>query len=358
MLCLGPVYAQQVTGLELCRAVKDNEPVDPTRAFELREQVFCWVKVEEARPGDHIEVRWWWEEELQHEEKLWLGDQSWRTHCYKTLYWPGQWRAEVYSSQGELLKEITFFTHDTTDQPLEIAREPLPEPTVGAGMPQPAPLGQERGAPATLAASQWLRPNSFPASAAVATWVVMPDEASTAAALWQRLEAEIPDSISAAPTQVMLPANYARYPHGDWAAFSIQLDQFERRILYDLEQADTKDQPVFLLAQGQGADLAWAMMQRYPDRFDGALLVGCECGYYQRGSMPIQAQRGLRYVFAAPGVNQTFELDQLQASLDQLSRAMVPYQALRQADFTQLSNLSASQWLEAMRYLSTVISEQ
>ena len=346
--------AQQIDSLEICSAVQGNMPFNPARQFELRERAYCWLKISEARPGDFLKVHWLWGGELQHEEVLRLGDESWRTHCYKTLYYAGRWTVKIYTSDGLLIAEESMAAGDDASLSLPSVARTLPVPEVSEGMPQPAPLEQPRSnSTNVLRQGSWFPPSKENPGRESVIWVVLPSHEMSSEAVWVSISDQMGDSLL--NDWVMLVDRQEMPEKEDWNEFSVTLDQYERRILHDIsiKQTDVRlaNLPIFLLAEGRGADIAWAIMQRYPDRFQGAFLTGCDCGYYQQGSSQVLSEKGTRYVIASPESDGDSELDQLQASLNQLTRSNVPYQALRQADYENFDQLPGPFIRQAISYL-------
>ncbi len=362
---LGSLPGQRVAEMQLCERVVANEPLAPKAHFDQRERAYCWLYLEAGRVGQSVVVQWRWEGEVQHQEVLRIGDQTWRTHCYKTLYQPGRWEVQVRKRGGELLARRWITAGDTSqliprDQEADTAARQapaLPNLTPTPGMPVPAPLARKRGEePPPLPPSRWLAPQPSTLQTRADVLIVMPDTSRTAQELWQALKVNFPQSDQLRKFWVMLPTETLPPIEQDWDELSSTIARYEKRIFYDLR---AQNQPsyssatrTYIIGQGQGADLAWALTQRYPDRFDGALLVNCDCGYYQRGSMEVQRQSGMRYVVAAPMSTPENGLDLLQTTLDRLARARVAHQALHSEALHELENMDERQLIEALRYLT------
>ncbi len=335
------LLAQQITGLELCEGVVDNQPTGVKRTFAERERAYCWLQVEDARPGQVLSVGWYWQDRSQHIEELPLQSDSWRTHCYKTLYQPGLWRVVIRNQAGDSLAGASF----TAGQPAlarldQGAHRGAPEPPVPTpGMPQPAPLSVSAGfTQALLQASAVHLPPDYRAGQAHPLVVVFPSQTHNARQWYQTIltnQAQsgknpmVPDSGQPAPVVLLLPGQLEAADKS-WEGWSAAIYRYENRLFEDLGQWKRQHgaamHEILLVGQGLGADLAWAIAQRYPDRFHGALLLDCRCSYYQRGSFAVQARRDMRYLLAQGPLREIEAVDNLRQSIKWLTDATVPYQ--------------------------------
>jgi len=335
------LLAQQVTDLELCEGVVDNQPKGVKRTFAERERAYCWLRVEDAQPGQVLSVVWYWQDQPQHIEELPLRSDRWRTHCYKTLYQPGLWRVVIRNQAGDSLAGASF----TAGQPA-LARldqgayrgEPEP-PRPTPGMPQPAQLAVPPGFAHALPQASAVRlPPDYQAGRAHPLVVVFPSQAHSANRWYQTLLTEqgqsganLPaaDSGQPAPVVLLLPGQLQTADQS-WEGLSAAIYRYENRLFEDLGQWQLQHggpaDEILLMGQGLGADLAWAIAQRYPDRFDGALLLDCRCSYYQRGSFEVQARRDMRYLLAHGPLRDIEAVENLRQSVKWLTDAAVPYQ--------------------------------
>ncbi len=352
------LWAQGVTEMTLCESVVNNEPFNPGQSFAQGQKAYCWLKVEGAEPGDYVLVQWWWDGSLQHEEKLRLGDTKWRTHCYKTLYQAGAWQVKVVNSAGQVLNQQEFASYQGDLAQVGENADPLPSPEVRTERSQPISLSQSRGTTLpNLAPSRWMSQGNPQQVSSSRVVIIMPDVHSNALELWASLDIGVLDSMPEwREAWVMLPAGNVLEQGGSYENLSLDVDRYEKRILADLDaQSRLSAQPleVLVLAQGEGADVAWAIIQRYPDRFSSALLVGCECGYYQRSSMEEQTARGMRYVFVSGSESSYSEgFDQLGMTLNRLARSEVFHQTYERAGTPTLSSLRSQFIRQAVWFLT------
>lgn len=335
--------AQQVTSMALCDTVQDNEPVGVKQVFAVRDRAYCWIQVEDATPGDRLQVRWYFEDSLHHVETLPLPAPSWRTHCYKTLYSAGQWRMVLRNQQGDSLAGQSLVAADALAEHGQTRGTPDP-PRPSPGMPQPAPLQVPEGFAASLASEATLHlPPNYSTDRPHPLLVIFPtvgQPAPTWLAQWADVSsAEVPqafwsvlfpvDRPALPPVVLMLPESLQPRDRS-WSGFSAAIYRYENRLFADLQrlrqQHPLLTERVLLVGQGLGGDLAWAIAQRYPDRVHGAALFDCRCSYYQRGSLAIQAHLGVRYLLAHGPITDPETEANLRQSRKLLMEARVPFQ--------------------------------
>jgi predicted esterase len=87
-----------------------------------------------------------------------------------------------------------------------------------------------------------------------------------------------------------------------WEGFEACIFRYENKILADIEaisQKYTIDKSKIILAGfSLGGDVSWAISQRYPEKFKGAIISGSRCGYAEKGMMQRQAKQGVKYYIA------------------------------------------------------------
>jgi hypothetical protein len=95
----------EVADAKLGKGVQDREIVDEATTFAVNEKAYLWLRVT-GGPGD-INVTWSIGDHTD-SVPLKIGGSSWRTWANKTLWQAGDWKVTVTSSDGQVLKEITF----------------------------------------------------------------------------------------------------------------------------------------------------------------------------------------------------------------------------------------------------------
>jgi predicted esterase len=97
----------------------------------------------------------------------------------------------------------------------------------------------------------------------------------------------------------LIPSGSGSTKDHSWEGFEACIFRYENRILKDIDSLTQKyniDQSKIILAGfSLGGDLGWAISQRYPEKFKGAILSGTRCGYAEKGMMQRQAKQGAKY---------------------------------------------------------------
>lgn len=85
----------------------------------------------------------------------------------------------------------------------------------------------------------------------------------------------------------------------DWAE---TVSEWEEELKETLDEASAKlplDRSRIVLAgHSMGGDMAWALMQRQPDRYAGAVIMGSRCNWRQFGSPRKLGERAVRVAFS------------------------------------------------------------
>lgn len=96
----------------------------------------------------------------------------------------------------------------------------------------------------------------------------------------------------------MIPHEAGSTKDHSWEGFEACIHRYENRILKDLEELGAqysfdKDR-VVLIGFSLGGDLSWAISQRYPEKFKGAIVMGSRCGYAEKGMLARQAKSNFK----------------------------------------------------------------
>lgn len=87
-----------------------------------------------------------------------------------------------------------------------------------------------------------------------------------------------------------------------WEGFEACIFRYENKIIQDIDSLSkiyNIDQSKIILAGfSLGGDLSWAISQRYPEKFKGAIVSGSRCGYAEKGMMQRQAKQAVKYYIA------------------------------------------------------------
>ena len=97
----------------------------------------------------------------------------------------------------------------------------------------------------------------------------------------------------------LIPPGEGSTKDHSWQGFEACIYRNENRILKDIEtyskQYSIDASRIVMIGYSLGGDLSWAITQRYPEKFKGALASGTRCGYTEAGMMERQAKKGVRY---------------------------------------------------------------
>jgi pimeloyl-ACP methyl ester carboxylesterase len=94
--------------------------------------------------------------------------------------------------------------------------------------------------------------------------------------------------------------DYDDYETGeDWAETVMDWEEDLAEILDEAAARLPLDRSrVVLAGHSMGGDMAWALMQRQPDRYAGAVIMGSRCNWRQHGSPQKLAERAVRVAFS------------------------------------------------------------
>lgn len=85
----------------------------------------------------------------------------------------------------------------------------------------------------------------------------------------------------------------------DWAETVAEWEEELAETLDEAAEVVKLDRErVILAGHSMGGDMAWALMQRKPDRYAGAVIMGSRCNWRQRGSPEKLASRSVRVAFS------------------------------------------------------------
>lgn len=100
----------------------------------------------------------------------------------------------------------------------------------------------------------------------------------------------------------MLPDGIGSTADHNWKGFSACIHRYETRILQDIESYSANykidKNNIILIGYSLGGDLSWAITNRYPEKFKGAIISGSRCGYAEKGMIERLAKKNARYYIA------------------------------------------------------------
>lgn len=103
--------ALTVEKMVFCTGVEDREPIGVDTVFVATVgQVYCFTQITGAGDATTISHVWYLDGEEKATVELNVNGDSWRTWSSKTIPedWTGNWRVDVKSSTGEVLKSMNF----------------------------------------------------------------------------------------------------------------------------------------------------------------------------------------------------------------------------------------------------------
>ena len=95
----------------ICRDLKNLEPVEPGNIFQNNlKKIFCFSQIMGAKEDIQIKHNWYFGDKLVASVPLHVGSIDWRTFSSKRILpqYTGEWRVEIISQDGALLKKISF----------------------------------------------------------------------------------------------------------------------------------------------------------------------------------------------------------------------------------------------------------
>ncbi len=95
----------------ICRDIVDREPVGAGDVFSGDlQKVMCFSRVIGAKQDTEILHNWYFGGKMVASVALHVGSINWRTYSSKAILpeYAGEWKVEILSQDGELLKKIYF----------------------------------------------------------------------------------------------------------------------------------------------------------------------------------------------------------------------------------------------------------
>ena len=95
----------------ICRGVVEREPIEPGEVFPADiKKLFCFSKVTGALEDTEVIHVWYYKGKLVSRTSLRVKSVNWRTYSSITIAPEdtGEWKVEILTKDGELLKQIYF----------------------------------------------------------------------------------------------------------------------------------------------------------------------------------------------------------------------------------------------------------
>lgn len=333
--------AQTIQKAVLSSNVKSLNPVDNLTAFKVGSRVYCWVKITNGKPGENILIDWYMNDKFQHQSTLKVKYSSMRTYTYKTVRAAGNWRANIRTKSGKLLKSMDFtvgssnIANSSEAQPSATVPAMTTKTSNGKAKPATQPV-KKSNPPKTLSVpagysaevkeeSIFLLPPEFKEGEKYPVLVVLPFTGGTSAMLFANYyNAFLNESVlgfstfkngnklsdqfyqkifegqsNSKPFIVMLTQGMGSEQDHNWQGFTAAIYRYEDRILQDLEKYKSKYpidmDNIMLSGFSLGGDLSWAISHRHPDRFKGGIISGSRCSYQESGRMDYVGKEKVKY---------------------------------------------------------------
>lgn len=132
---------------------------------------------------------------------------------------------------------------------------------------------------------------------------------------------------------VLIPGDAGSEDDHSWQGFEACISRYEKRIFEDIASTGSKINidtgKIVLTGFSLGGDLSWAITQRYPEKFKGAIISGSRCSYSEKGMMARQSKKGFKYYLAMGNDESETRLEILNGSVSALNKAGVQYKYTR-----------------------------
>ncbi len=116
-ICFGEEAAGVTLSVEdaaICRGVVDRVPVEAGDVFPRGvKELYCFTRIKGADGETRVTHDWFYENRRVSHVVLEVKSSNWRTFSLKTISpeHTGQWKVEIRSEDGILLKQIYFAIH-------------------------------------------------------------------------------------------------------------------------------------------------------------------------------------------------------------------------------------------------------
>jgi hypothetical protein len=101
----------EVIEMMICTDIQDRVPVGADTLFlKTVGQLYCYTKVTGAGESAKIAHVWYYNDQEMARVELNIRADTWRTWSSKKILeeWTGNWRVDVVSESGEILKSMSF----------------------------------------------------------------------------------------------------------------------------------------------------------------------------------------------------------------------------------------------------------
>ena len=135
---------------------------------------------------------------------------------------------------------------------------------------------------------------------------------------------------------ILIPMNYdSGQDIKTWEGFASLIESCEQRVLSDLERIERwygiDRSRIVLCGSSLSADLSWALSNRHPDVFCGAVVHGSRCSYIDENGIRELAQRDARFYLTIAGDDLPVRVDGMENAKRLLDEAGVEHVYVKKA---------------------------
>jgi pimeloyl-ACP methyl ester carboxylesterase len=179
-----------------------------------------------------------------------------------------------------------------------------------------------------------IRPPGYQSGQHYPTMFLLPYVDGSAADLFnQHYRAAYPKLIARQKVILVLPEGIGEAD--DFAtpgAWLKTVERYEQKVQWDIERWGHRfgvdRERVALAGYSMGGDLAWALTQRHPERYAGAIVMGSRCSYRGKDSAEAPPVAGLRYFISMGETEDSARLAGAKAAVQLLQTSTIPHRYL------------------------------
>ena len=100
-----------VTRIAVAQEIVNHEPIATNNLFKSDvDRLYCFTEISTDQSPTGVVHVWSYKDQIMAAVPLQVEAARWRTYSSKKIanQWQGNWKVEVYSDQGKLLKSIEF----------------------------------------------------------------------------------------------------------------------------------------------------------------------------------------------------------------------------------------------------------
>lgn len=362
-------YSQAVEKLILTSRLENGIPVDNKSNFNLMDKAYCWVELGGVKPENKIEIQWFGNGKLEQTYPVKItrtGSNT--TYTYKTLYSEGNWTVKVVGN-SRILKEVDFKVGGenatSTNTSSNVSTSASTIKSSGGTISPPRKITVASGFQSEIQTpSTILAPPDYSSSRKYPVIIFLPFTGGESSRLFDMfaegnsrnfMSKVFPDRNERREKSffVMLTPEPASTKDHSWQGFEAATFRYENRIITDLEELkkthNIDTSKIILVGFSMGGDLGWAITQRYPDKFKGAIISGSRTSWAEKDRMSVIKQLGLKFYFVMGDQESADRLNGLKTTLQNLDKTQIPY-IFKRAPGSHVPP-TFEQFVEGLRYI-------